>query len=161
MLRASEGTLNEHYGKSETWYQEKGAKRKALLTAAGKPVDASRPAAEYGKDIIRGIVRYMSATPLIAMVWEGNEAVAVVRKLVGTTDPTASDVGTIRGDLQLDSYSVSDVQERAIRNLIHCSDQPAEAEREIALWFGPEELHGYRHPFDVILEDANLDGSRE
>ena len=103
----------------------------------------------------------MQASPVIAMVWEGNQAVAVVKKLVGTTDPTASDVGTIRGDYQLDSYSLSDTEERGIRNLIHCTDQPSEAQREIDIWFPSEELHDYRHINEAILEDVNIDGRQE
>ncbi|HTP56983.1 MAG TPA: nucleoside-diphosphate kinase [Candidatus Paceibacterota bacterium] len=161
MVRASEATLTAHYGKDDAWYLEKGTKRVKLMRDAGKPVDPERPPIEYGKDIIRGVVRYMQASPVVAMVWEGNQAVAVVKKLVGTTDPTASDVGTIRGDYQLDSYSLSDAEQRGIRNLIHCSDQVAEAMREIGIWFNSGELQDYRHINEAILEDVNLDGTRE
>jgi nucleoside-diphosphate kinase len=161
MLAATEEKLTKHYGKDDAWYETKGTKRKELMAAGGKAVDASRPAIEYGKDIIRGVIRYMMASPVVAMVWEGNQAVAVVKKLVGTTDPTASDVGTIRGDLQLDSYSLSDTEQRAIRNLIHCSDQVSEAQREIAIWFSSDELQDYRHINEAILNDVNLDGTNE
>ena len=161
MLRASEEQLMAHYGKNDAWYLEKGVKRVALMKEAGKPVDEKRPPIEYGKDIIRGVVRYMQASPVVAMVWEGNQAIAVIRKLVGGTDPTASDVGTIRGDYQIDSYSLSDSEQRGIRNLIHCSDKISEAEREIPIWFKPEELLEYRHINEAILKDVNLDGSIE
>ena len=161
MLKADEATLLQHYGKDDGWYLEKGTKRVKLMKEAGKVVDGSRAPIEYGKDIIRGVVRYMQACPVVAMVWEGNQAVAVVKKLVGTTDPTASDVGTIRGDFQLDSYSLSDAEQRGIRNLIHCSDQPLEAQREIPIWFPSGELHDYPHVFDAILKDVNLDGTQE
>lgn len=161
MVSADEKTLLEHYGKDDAWYQAKGVKRIDFLKAANKKVDESRAPIEFGKDIIRGVVKYMQASPLIAMVWQGNQAVAVVKKIVGSTDPTASDVGTIRGDYQLDSYSLSDVEERGIRNLIHCTDQVAEAQREINIWFTPEELHAYRHINEAILKDVDLDGSRE
>jgi nucleoside-diphosphate kinase len=161
MANADEKRLLEHYGKDDAWYLAKGTKRVELMKAAGKTIDEQRPAIEYGKDIIRGVLRYMQVSPVLMMVWEGNQAVAVVRKLVGTTDPTASDVGTIRGDYQLDSYSLSDAEERGIRNLVHCSDQVSEAQREIAIWFTSEELHDYRHVFDAILQDINLDGTKE
>lgn len=161
MLRPDEKRLTEHYGKDDTWYLEKGTKRVQLLMEAGKKVDESREPIEYGKDIIRGVVRYMGASPVVAMVWEGNRAVDVVKKLVGTTDPTASDVGTIRGDYQLDSYSLSDAEERGIRNLIHCTDKVAEADREIPIWFSPDELHDYVHVNEAILKDVNLDGKAE
>lgn len=161
MLVADEARLLKHYGKDDEWYLAKGTKRVQLMKDAGKSVDESRPPIEYGKDIIRGVVRYMQVCPVVAMVWEGNQAVTVVKKLVGSTDPTESDVGTIRGDYQLDSYSLSDAEQRGIRNLIHCSDKVSEAEREIAIWFALDELHNYRHVFDAILQDVNLDGTPE
>ncbi len=161
MVSGEEKRLLEHYGKDDAWYLEKGTKRIKLLKEAGKTVDENRPPIEYGKDIIRGVVRYMQASPLVAMVWEGNQSVAVVKKIVGSTDPTASDVGTIRGDYQLDSYTLSDAEERGIRNLIHCSDKPSEAEREISIWFAPEEVHQYRHINEAILMDVNIDGQQE
>jgi nucleoside-diphosphate kinase len=161
MLAADEDRLLKHYGKDDAWYLAKGTKRVALMKEAGKTVDENREPMEYGKDIIRGVVRYMQASPVMAMVWEGNQAVAVVKKLVGETDPTASDVGTIRGDYQLDSYSLSDAEERGIRNLIHCSDKVEEAQREIPIWFSTDELHDYRHVFEAILQDVNLDGKAD
>lgn len=161
MLRAPEKLLLEHYGKNDAWYLAKGTKRVALLKESGASIDESRLPIEYGKDIIRNVVRYMQSSPVVAMVWEGNQAVAVVKKLVGTTDPTASDVGTIRGDYQLDSYSLSDTEQRGIRNLLHCSDEVSEAQREIGIWFTPEELQDYRHINEAVLQDVNLDGSVE
>lgn len=161
MITMDEKRLTDHYGKDDTWYTEKGTKRIKFLQDAGKNPDPKRTPIEFGKDIIRGVIRYMQSSPVVAMVWEGNQAVGVVKKIVGTTDPTTSDVGTIRGDYQLDSYSLSDVEERGIRNLIHCTDNPAEAEREINIWFSPEEIQNYRHINEAILEDVNLDGSGE
>lgn len=161
MVRPTEKLLTEHYGKNDEWYLTKGTKRIKMIQDAGLTIDLERPAIEYGKDIIRGTIRYMQVCPVLAMVWEGNQAVAVVKKLVGITDPTSSDVGTIRGDYQLDSYSLSDIEQRSIRNLIHCTDEPAEAQREIDIWFTPEELHDYRHINEAILEDVNIDGIKE
>ena len=153
MITMDEKRLTDHYDKQDDWYLEKGTKRIKFLQDGGKAVDLARSPLEYGKDIIRGVIRYMQASPVVAMVWEGNQAVAVVKKLVGTTDPTASGIGTIRGDYQLDSYSLSDVEQRGIRNLVHCTDKPEEAQREIDIWFKPEELHTYRHINEAILED--------
>ena len=72
-----------------------------------------------------------------------------------------SDVGTIRGDLTIDSYSLSDTDGRAVRNLLHASGNLEEAEKEIALWFKPEELHEYRLFNEAIIYDVNLDGILE
>jgi nucleoside-diphosphate kinase len=95
------------------------------------------------------------------MIIEGNQAVAIVKKLVGGTEPTTSDVGTIRGDLTVDSYELANTDERAIRNLIHCSDKPEEAEREIDIWFNKEEILSYKLNMEKILYDVNLDGIKE
>jgi hypothetical protein len=75
---------------------------------------------------------------------QGNSAINVVKKLVGGTEPSTSDVGTIRGDYTLDSYEMSNMDARAVRNLIHCSDNPEDAVREVALWFSDKELVNYK-----------------
>jgi len=159
MLRATEQQLLDHYAKDYAWYLKKGEQRIAQMKVVGKPVD--RDVLEYGKDIIRGNVKLMTTSPLIAMVWEGHKATGIVKKLVGGTEPLTSDVGTIRGDLTLDSYELSDGEGRAVRNLVHCSDKPEESQREIDVWFKPEELFKYRHIAEEILYDINLDGLRE
>ena len=155
----TEADLLKHYNKDDAWFETKGKNIVADLTAQGRPVD--KEPIEYGKDIIRTIVRYMQQGPVLALVLEGNQSVAVVKKLVGSTEPASSDVGTIRGDFTVDSYAHSTYENRAVRNLIHCSDSPEEAEREIALWFAPEELIEYTTAQERILYDVNLDGTPE
>ena len=159
MLIPTEEQCWTHYNKDDVWYVQKGEKAVASRQAAGMPVD--KPASEYGKDIVRALVKFMTSGPVIAMVLTGNQAVGIVKKLVGGTEPLTSDVGTIRGDFTLDSYDLSSQDERAVRNLIHCSDKPEEAEREIAIWFKPEEMISYRQIQEEILYDVNLDGILE
>lgn len=159
LMSATEDQCWAHYNKDDKWFQEKGAKFVANLQAAGQPI--TKEASEYGKDIVRGLVKFMTACPLIAMVWEGNQAVAIVKKLVGGTEPATSDIGTIRGDFTLDTYELSNMDNRAVRNLIHCSDAPSEAERETKLWFKDEEILNYRLIAEEILYDVNLDGLSE
>lgn len=149
----------KHYDKDDEWFTKKGTKIAEDRAAAG--LSAEKEPIEYGKDIIRALERYMTSGPVVMMAWEGNQAVAVVTKIVGSTEPATSDVGTIRGDLTIDSYAISAVDDRAVRNLIHCSDTPENAEKEIALWFTPEELIQYRLVGDQILYDVNLDGILE
>jgi nucleoside-diphosphate kinase len=149
----------KHYSKDDAWFIKKGTRiaedrAKAGLSAEKEPI-------EYGKDIIRALEKYMTSGPVVMMVWEGNQAVAVVTKLVGDTAPANSDVGTIRGDLTTDSYDIAAIDDRAVRNLIHCSDTPENAETEIALWFTPEEVLTYRLLNEAILYDVNLDGIME
>ena len=98
---------------------------------------------------------------MLAFIIEGNQSVAIVKKLVGGTEPTTSDVGTIRGDFTVDSYALSSIDNRAVRNLVHCSDSPEEAEREIPLWFDESESVSYRLIQEQVLYDVNLDGILE
>ncbi len=111
--------------------------------------------------ILENLKKYMISGPVIAMVWQGVHAVKIVRKITGGTEPLTSDVGTIRGDFVLDSYQLSDTDGRAVRNLIHASGSVDEAEKEISLWFKPEEIINYRLVQDEILYDVNLDGILE
>jgi nucleoside-diphosphate kinase len=159
MIVPTEAQLLTHYNKDDAWYERKGKGIVEELTAQGKVID--KEPAEYGKDIIRTIVRYMTAAPVVALIMEGNKAVSVVTKIVGTTEPSTSDVGTIRGDYTLDSYSHATFENRAVRNLVHQSESPEEAEREIAIWFKDEEVMEYVTAQERIMYDVNFDGKNE
>ena len=126
-LACEQEKLFIHYNKDDAWYQSKGQKIIDNMVARGQA--PTKDAIEYGKDIIRALVNYMQSSPVVAMIWEGNEAVAVVRKIVGGTEPTSSDVGTIRGDYTIDSYGMANQENRAVRNLIHSSEEASEAKR--------------------------------
>jgi len=154
-----EEKLWKHYDKDDAWFLKKGTKIVEDKTAAG--IAITKEPIEYGKDIIRVLIKYMTAGPVVMMALEGNQAVAVVKKLVGETEPATSDVGTIRGDLTLDSYAICSVDDRAVRNLIHCSDEVDNANKELAMWFAPEELTAYKSVQEAILYDVNLDGILE
>jgi nucleoside-diphosphate kinase len=156
---ATEDQLWKHYAKDEEWFLKKGNRIIEDRQAAGMPVD--KEALEYGKDIVRLLVKFMTAGPVVPMVWEGNQAVGIVKKIIGSTEPLSSDSGTIRGDYTLDSYELSSIDERAVRNLVHCSDPVADAEREIPLWFTPEEVLKYRLVAEQILYDVDLNGIKE
>lgn len=159
MIVATEEQLLVHYNKTDEWYERKGKGIVEELQKAGKPI--TKEPAEYGKDIIRTIVTYMTAAPVVAMILEGNKAVSVVTKIVGTTEPATSDVGTIRADYTLDSYYHATYENRAVRNLVHQSESPEEAEREIAIWFKEAEMMDYCTAVERILYDVNLDGKPE
>lgn len=159
MIMATEEQLITHYNKTDEWYEKKGKGIVADMETHGLPV--TKEPIEYGKDIIRNMVRYMTAAPCLGLVLEGNQAVAVVTKLVGTTEPAASDVGTIRGDYTLDSYSHATIENRGVRNLIHCSESPEEAEREMQIWFGDDEIMNYVTAQERIMYDVNFDGTKE
>lgn len=89
-------------------------------------------------------LRMMVEGPVIAMVLEGVEAVALVRKLVGTTEPKSAQPGTIRGDFSHMSFGYADDAKKGIPNLIHASGDEDEAEKEIAHWFKDGEIYDYQ-----------------
>ena len=148
-----------HYNKDEEWFLKKGSRIVEDRQTHGLPIE--KEAREYGKDIIQSNVDFFTSGPVLACVIEGNQAVAIVKKLVGGTEPTTSDVGTIRGDFTVDSYALSSLDNRAVRNLIHCSDSPEEAQREIPIWFTPADIISYRLVQEQVLYDVNLDGILE
>ena len=100
---------------------------------------AERHYAEHeGKPFYPGLIRYITSAPVVVSCIEGTNAVQVVRNTVGATNPTNAAPGTIRADWALDIG----------RNLIHASDAPATAERELALWFSNGELFPYQRDTD-------------
>jgi nucleoside-diphosphate kinase len=148
-----------HYNKDDVWFKEKGERTIIDRTKAGLPIE--KEAMEYGRDIVRALVKFMTAGPVIAMIFEGNKAVGIIKKIVGSTEPLTSDVGTIRGDLTIDSYELSVADNRAVRNLIHCSDKPEEAQREIKIWFNEKEIIQYRLINEAMLYDVDLNQIKE
>ena len=94
---------------------------------------------------------FIIQSPVIAMVLEGVEAVALIRKMAGATEPKAAAVGTIRGDYAHVSFAHADAKDAAIPNLIHASGDPEEAEQEIAHWFKKGELFNYETPNDKFV----------
>ena len=150
MVIPTEKQCLTHYNKDDSWFLKKGSmiadnRKKANLPVTKEPI-------EYGRDIIRALVQYMTAGPVVAMIWQGCEAVHVVKKLVGETDPRGAGVGTIRGDFSSESYQICDIDgARGMRNLVHCTDNPSESQREIDIWFTKDEIASY-----TLLNEAVL-----
>lgn len=94
----------------------------------------------------------MNAGPVIAFVLEGVEAVGIIRKMVGATEPKSALPGTIRGDYSHMSFGHADKNDVGLPNLIHASGDPAEAEQEIAHWFSEAELYDYETAHDKFTQ---------
>jgi nucleoside-diphosphate kinase len=156
MLWPTEEQCENHYNKDDEWFQRKGEGIVADLEKDGLPVE--KEAIEYGRDIIRTIVKYMTGGPVVGIIAEGHAAPQVVTQLVGGTEPLNADIGTIRGDFTIDSYYMSTIDQRAVRNLIHCSEDSDEAEREIKIWFNEDEIMDYSTAHERILYDVSADG---
>ena len=152
--------IEKHYTVDPNWRRITGEKTIKSYKDKGLQPPSEDPLAITAV-ILESLKKYMASGPVIAMVWQGVHAVKIVRKITGGTEPLTSDVGTIRGDFVLDSYQLSDKDGRAVRNLIHASGSVDEAEKEISLWFKPEEIINYRLVQDQILYDVNLDGILE
>lgn len=152
MVRPSRDLADRHYALTEEWMLGVFTKAKAKYEANGEVFPYSDHKA-YGKSIKDGLIEFIASGPIAAAVFEGEQAVALVRKLVGATEPASSAPGTIRGDLSLDTYALSNAQNRPIRNLIHASGNLDEAKNEIAIWFSKEELHAYQSALDPVQYD--------
>ena len=158
-ILATEEQVFEHYAKSDEWFSSKGQGIIENRKSAGMGIE--KEPIEYGKDIVRALAKYMTAGPSIGIVVEGHSTVNVVTKLTGSTEPATADIGTVRGDFCIDTFSFANLDDRAVRNLIHCSEDLADAEREIKVWFTEEEIISYSVVGEKILYDVNLDGIME
>ena len=160
MLVPTTAHIEAHYTLDPNWRRVTGEKTIKSYKEKGLPAPSEDPLAITAV-ILENLKKYMTSGPVIAMVLQGAHAVKIVRKLGGGTEPLSSDVGTIRGDYVLDSYQMADTDTRAVRNLLHMSGSPEEAELEIKHWFTDAELTNYRMIHEEILYDVNLDGILE
>jgi nucleoside-diphosphate kinase len=114
--------------------ERKGLKLVAARLVMVTPELAARHYAEHqGKPFYPGLVEHITSGPVLALAVEGRSAIAVVRLLTGATNPQGAAPGTVRGDLAL----------AVTPNLIHASDAPTSAERELALFFRENDYHAY------------------
>jgi nucleoside-diphosphate kinase len=101
-------------------------------------------AIHIGKPFYEGLIRYITSAPVMAMVWEGPNAINAIRQTMGATSPTDADPGSIRHDFALEIG----------RNLTHASDKVENGEKEVALWFTPQELITWERSIDQwVFED--------
>ncbi len=144
MLKADPKIASEHYKKDDEWLIRKG--KQIMQTLNIKEGDPKK----YGQTIVNNLATDLCLYPIVAMILEGHKAVALVKKHVGPTNPEEAMPGTIRGDYSQDSYLLANQLNRPVISIIHCTDDPKEAEREISLWFRKNEI------FDWIKPDENL-----
>jgi nucleoside-diphosphate kinase len=155
MLVPTEEMVRRHYPMSdEAWVNrlgEKGLSAFEGLDVTAEEVLGTTDTAVIGKGVTESLIQYMTSGPVVAMVVEGIQSVAMVRKLAGHTLPFKADVGTIRGDYSIDSPSVANAEQRSIHNLFHASEVANEAEKEIALWFAGEDIPTYTLGNDAVM----------
>jgi len=139
--------VSQHYSGSEEWLRGMGKKTIDAFKEFGMDVKGkmgTEDALEIGKLVQKWNVTYLSMAPVIAMVLKGMHAISTVRKLVGHTLPILAQPGTIRGDFSVDTNTAANLDQRAIRNIVHASGDPKEANHEIKHWFSPEEITDYK-----------------
>ena len=129
-----DGVSRRLMGKVLTRFEEKGLQIIAIKMLA---IDESLAKTHYGehvdKPFFKDLVSYITSSPALAMVIKGDDAISLIRKMVGATNPKDADQGTIRGDFAIDMG----------RNVIHASDSPKSAQREISLFFNENEICDY------------------
>jgi nucleoside-diphosphate kinase len=124
---------------------------RGLRLVAAKFIQVSRELAEThyaihkGKPFFDGLIQYITSAPVMAMIWEGPNAVAAVRQTMGSTRPTEAAPGSLRHDYALDIG----------RNLTHASDSVENGEKEVALWFKPGELISWKRDIDRWIFEKN------
>lgn len=121
-------------GKILSRFEEKGLQ---IIAVKLMQIDEELAKTHYGehadKPFFEDLVTYITSSPSLAMVIKGEDAISTIRKMVGATNPLEADLGTIRGDFAMDTG----------RNIIHASDSPESAEREINLFFDESEICDY------------------
>jgi nucleoside-diphosphate kinase len=126
--------------------------RRGLRLVAAKFIQVSHELAEThyaihkGKPFYDGLIKYITSAPVMAMAWEGPNAVAAIRQTMGATRPTEAAPGTIRHDFALEVG----------RNLTHASDSVENGETEVALWFRPEELLDWKRDTDRWIFERSI-----
>jgi nucleoside-diphosphate kinase len=152
MVQPTRDQADRHYALTEEWMMGVFTKAKAKYEANGQPFPYPDHKA-YGQSIKDGLVEFLVSSPIVALILEGQQSVALVRKIVGATEPASSAPGTIRGDLSHDTYALSNAQNRPLRNLIHASGTPDEAKNEIAIWFTSIEIFKVNSVLDPVQYD--------
>lgn len=149
MILADQRLADNHYLLTDDWVHSLGEKTREAYRTKGITLKESN--LELAQRVKQWNMNFLMEGPVVAFVVEGPHAVELGRKLVGNTEPRQALPGTIRGDFSFDSYALSDAQQRPVRNIIHASGAVAEADREIALWFGNDEIYKYQKFYNSRL----------
>ncbi|MBI3983796.1 nucleoside-diphosphate kinase [Candidatus Microgenomates bacterium] len=154
MIKPPLSQIEAHYPNTQEWLANIGKKTQATYEKYGHDIKKDLGTdnhIEIGKLVFDWITDHLTSGPMVAMVIEGVHAITMVRKIVGTTYPSESDMGTIRGDYSVDSPVLANNEHRVVHNIVHASGDSTEAAHEIALWFTPTELHDYKRGEEDLM----------
>jgi len=133
--------VGRHYPDDEGWLIPTGEKAHKSYTDKG--IDPGMGPIELARRVRERLIEHFADRPLLVTVWEGPHAVAIGRKTAGATNCMLADVGSIRGDFSMESYDLADALERPIHTLVHASGSVEEAENEIKIWLGENDVLDY------------------
>lgn len=155
VLVKPDGVVRSLMGKIITRFEDAGLKIIAMKMVWADKEFAKKHyrediAKKHGERVREGLIGYITEGPVLAMVLEGIDAIAVTRKLVGSTYPNEALPGTIRGDFAHISKVYANTNEITVRNLIHASGNKEDAEIEIPLWFTKKEMHSYKTSHEMV-----------
>jgi nucleoside-diphosphate kinase len=145
MFQPTHQDIDAHYPKDEAWITRLGTKTLSSYEEFGFDVMADFGTTDpsiIGPQVRGWLMEHMTSAPLVKMIVQGRHAVGMVRKIVGETMPFRADMGTIRGDYSNDSPAIANREKRVLYNIIHASEDLAEAQHEIQHWFG-EKFTGF------------------
>lgn len=149
MVKPDKELAGLHYINDKKWLTDTGTR--TLNSYKEKGVILKQTPVEIATRIRNFLIEFLSSGPVVAMVLEGNDAISVTRKIVGSTEPRKADPSSIRGMYSTDSYELSDKKKRPIKNLVHASEDKKTADREISVWFRPKELVEYKRADEESL----------
>lgn len=147
LVKPDKSLFEKHYNSSDPkrlklWGEKTLKTYKEFGKDAKKDFGTEDPA-ELGKLVNKWLMDYVTETPVLAMLWEGQHAVQNTMNLAGPTMPVNAPAGTIRGDFSTDSAAYANAERRGVMNLIHVSTSIEEANFEKTVWFTPEEILKY------------------
>ncbi len=149
MVRPDKKLIELHYPLDMEWAKNLWSNTKKGYEARGQKFTDTP--LQVGRRVRNRLMRHLASGPVIALVAEGNDAVASVRKMVGVPSPNRADPSTIRGMFCTDSYERADEQDRITFSIVHASDSTKTAEREIKVWFRQPEITEYKRADEKLL----------
>jgi nucleoside-diphosphate kinase len=153
MLRPDEQVIKNHYPGTSEWLKEMGEKTLTSFKQSGDDVMKTfktEDPEKLGQFIYDRLIKYWMEGPIVVMVWQGQNAVTVARKLRGHTIPALADPGTLLAQYSFDSSPLSASLDRVVKTFIHASGSMNEAKREIKYWFGEAEFKSYQREIDDL-----------
>ncbi|MDP3963251.1 MAG: nucleoside-diphosphate kinase [bacterium] len=154
MVWATRDQIEGHYDNSAAFLKTIGGKTKATYERYGLDVVSEMGTdddEEIGRMVRAWLVDFMLSGPIVKIAIKGVHVIEGIRKLCGNTMPSQAEMGTIRGDFSTDSAACANRDRRTVRNLVHASGTHEEAQKELAYWFEPDELHDYKRAEEDIM----------